>query len=58
MGGGQPDEDGLVEHMLQSPTPDTLSLEEVLKETKSNHQIKLCLVDSNCAHVRTIEFFP
>ena len=34
MGGGQSDEDDLIKHILQSPTPNTLSLEEVVKETE------------------------
>ena len=33
MGEGQLDEDDLIEHIVQSPTPSTLSLEEVVKET-------------------------
>lgn len=33
MGGGKPDEDDLIKHILQSPTPSTLSLEKVVKET-------------------------
>ena len=41
MGGGQTDEDYSIEHILQNPTPSTSSLEEVVKETKSNHQIDL-----------------
>ena len=37
MGEGKLDEDDLIEHILQNPTPSTLSLEEVVKETKKNH---------------------
>lgn len=37
MGGGQIDEDDLIENILQNPTPSTLSLEEVVKETQNNH---------------------
>lgn len=37
MGGGQPDEDDFIKHILQSPTPDTLSLEELVNKTKGNH---------------------
>jgi len=33
-----------------------MSLEEVVKETKNNHQIDLCLADSNPTRVKTIEF--
>ena len=58
MGGGQPNEDDFIEHILQIPTPSTLSLEEVVKGTKRNHQIDLCLVDSNPTRVKTIEFGP
>lgn len=58
MGGGQLNEDDLIEHILQNPTPSTLSLEEVVKETKRNHQSDLCLVDSNATSVKTIEFVP
>lgn len=54
MGGGYPDEDDLVEHILQNPTPNTLSLEEVEKETKRNHHMDLCLANSNPTHVKTI----
>lgn len=58
MGGGQQDEGDFIEHILQSPTPRTLSLEEVVKETQNNHQIDLCLADSNPICVKTIEFGP
>jgi len=58
MGEGQLDEDDLIEHILQIPTPSTLSLEEVVKETKRNHHIDLCLAYSNPTHVKTIEFSP
>ena len=47
MGGGNLNEDDLIEHILQSPTPSTLSLEEVVKETKGNYSIDLCLANSN-----------
>jgi len=33
MGGGQQDEDDLIEHLLQSPTPSSLPLEKAVKET-------------------------
>jgi len=33
MGGGQQDEDDLIGHLLQSPTPSTFPLEDVVKET-------------------------
>ena len=58
MGGAQPDEDDFLEYLLQNPTPNTLSLEEVVKETKRNHQIDICLAYSNPTHVKTIEFSP
>lgn len=58
MGGGQQDEDDLIEHLLQSPTPSTLPLEDVVKETQNNHPIDLCLADSNPLRVKTIEFGP
>jgi len=58
MGGGQLNDDDLTEHILQSPTPITLSLKQVVKETQNNHQIDLCLADSNPTHVKTIEFGP
>ena len=35
--GGQLDEDDLIEHILQNPTPNIMSLEEVVKETKDNN---------------------
>jgi len=56
MGGGQLDEDDLIGHILQNPTPNTLSLEEIAKETKGNNQIDLCLADSNPTHVKIIKF--
>ena len=34
IGGGPPDEDELIEHIM---SPNTMSLEEVVKETKDNH---------------------
>eukprot|EP00253_Pinus_taeda_P007146 PITA_07146 len=58
MGGGQADEDDLIEHILQSPTSSTLSLDEVVKKTQNKHQIDLCLADSNPTRVKTIEFRP
>ena len=58
IGGGHPNEDYLIEHILQNPTPNTLSLEELVKETKRNHHIDLCLADSNPTSVKTIEFGP
>ena len=58
MGGGQQDEDDLIEHRLQSPTPSTFCLEEIVKETQNNHHFDLCLFDSNPLHVKTIEFGP
>lgn len=58
MGGGQTDEDDLIKHILQFPTPSNLPLEEVVKETKNNDQIDLWLSDSNPTHVKTIEFGP
>jgi len=58
MGGGQSNKDDLIEHILQSPTPSTFSLEEVVKETQNNHQIDIFLADSNPTHVETIEFGP
>lgn len=58
MGGGQQDEDDLIEFLLQSPTPSTFPLEDVLKETQKNHPIDLCLADSNPLRVKTIEFGP
>eukprot|EP00253_Pinus_taeda_P033167 PITA_33167 len=58
MGGGQQDEDNLIEHLLQSPTPSTLSLDELVKETQKNHPIDMYLADNNPLHVKTIEFSP
>jgi len=54
MGWGQPDEVDMIEHIVQTPTSNTLSLEEVVKETKKNHWIDLCLADSNLTHVKKI----
>ena len=56
IGGGQQDEDDLIEHLLQIPTPSSLPLEEEVRETKSNHPIDLCLANSKPLHVKTIEF--
>jgi len=33
IGGGQQDEDYLIQHLLQSPTPSSLPLEEEVRET-------------------------
>ena len=41
IGGGQQDEDDLIEHLLQSPTPSSLPLEEEVSETQRNHPIDL-----------------
>ena len=49
----------MIEHLLQSPTPSSLPLEEEeVKETLNNHQIDLFLADSNPLRVKTIEFGP
>jgi len=56
IGGGQQDEDDLIEHMLQSPTPSSLPLEEEVRETQNNHPIELCLANSNPPCVKNIEF--
>ena len=56
IGGGQQDEDDLIEHLLQSPTPSSLPLEEEERETQNNHPTYLCLANSNPLHVKTIEF--
>ena len=45
----------MIEHLLQSPTPSSLPLEEV-RETQSNHPIDLCFSDSSPLHVKTTEF--
>lgn len=37
IGGGQLDEDDFIEHILKNPTPNTMSLEEVVKEMNKNH---------------------
>eukprot|EP00253_Pinus_taeda_P026388 PITA_26388 len=58
IGGGHPDEDDLIEHLLQSLTPSSLPLEEEVRETQNNHPIDLCLANSNPLHVKTIEFGP
>ena len=58
IGGGQQDEDDLIEHLLQSLTPSSLPLQEEVRETKNNHPIDLCFLDSNPLHVKTIEFNP
>jgi len=56
IGGGQQDEDDLIEHLLQSPTPGSLPLEEEVRETQNNHPIELCLANSNPLRVKNIEF--
>eukprot|EP00253_Pinus_taeda_P034284 PITA_34284 len=58
IGGGQQDEDDLIEHLLQIPTPSSLPLEEEVKATLNNHQLDLCLANSNPLQVKTIEFGP
>ena len=58
IGGGQQDEDDLIEHLVQSPTPSSLPLEKEVRETKNNHPIKLCVANSNPLCVKTIEFNP
>eukprot|EP00253_Pinus_taeda_P005022 PITA_05022 len=58
IGGGQQYEDDLIEHLLQSPTPSSLPLEEDVRETQKNHPIELRLANSNPLHVKTIEFGP
>eukprot|EP00253_Pinus_taeda_P030117 PITA_30117 len=58
IGGEQQYEDDLIEHLLQSPTPSSLPLEEEVRGTQNNHPIDLCLANSNPLCVKTIEFFP
>ena len=54
IGGGQPDEDDLIENILQNQTPNIMCLDEVVKESKENHRIDLCLANSNPTRVKTI----
>jgi len=58
IGGGQQDEDDLIEHLLQRPTPSSLALEQRVRETHNNHPIDLCLANSNPLRVKTIECGP
>ena len=58
IGGGHQDEDDLIEHLLQIPSPSPLSLEEEVRETPKNNPIDLHLANSNPLHVKTIEFGP
>ena len=58
IGGGQQDEDDLIEHLLQSPTPSSLPLEGEVSETQNNHPIDLCLANSNPLCVKTIDSSP
>ena len=58
IGGGQQDEDDLIEQLFQSPTPSSLPLDEEVRETQNNNPIDLCLIDSKPLRVKTIEFGP
>ena len=58
IGGGQPDEDDLIEKILQNQPPNTMSLEELVKKDEDDPWNGLCLADSIPTHVKMIEFGP
>ena len=58
IGGGQPDDDELIDQILQKQHPITMPLDELVKESKDNSLIDLCLVDPSFAHVKIVEFGP
>jgi len=58
IGGGQQDEDDLIERLLQHLALSSLPLEEKVKETLNSYQIDLCLANSTPIQVKNIEFWP
>lgn len=50
--GGNPNEDDIIEHILQNQSLNTMSLEEVVKESKNEPQIDLCSIDSKPIHIK------
>jgi len=55
-GGELQDEDGIIENLIQNPSPSVSTLGEIVKETKNNPSTDLYLVDPTSLHVKNIEF--
>lgn len=58
IGGGKPDEDDLIDQILQNQPPDTMSLDELVKIFEDNPWINLCLANPNPIHVKMMLFGP
>ena len=56
--GGKPNEDDLIDHILQNQPPTTIPLNEFVREYESSPWTELLLVDSNPEHVKNINFGP
>jgi len=55
---GKPDEDDLIDQILQNQAPNTIPLDKLVKESKGNPWIELCLIDPSPAHIKILEFGP
>jgi len=58
IGGGKPDEYDLIDQILQNYPPNTIPLDELVKESGGNPWTELCLVDPSPTHVKMVEFGP
>ena len=54
IGGGKPDEDYLIDQILQNQPPNTIPLDELVKESEGNPWTELFLVDASPAHVKIV----
>lgn len=58
IGGGKPDEDDLIDQILQKQSPNTMPLDELVKESESIPWTELCLIEPSPTHVKLVEFGP
>jgi len=56
MRGKPQDEDDIIENIIQNPSPSTLPLEDMVKETQNNPLTDLYVVNPTSLHVKNIEF--
>jgi len=54
IGGGKPDEDDLIDQILENQSPNTMPLDDIVKESKGNPWNELCIVDPSPAHVKMV----
>lgn len=58
IGGWQPNEDDLIDQILQNQSPNTMSLDELVKKVEDDPGTDFFLADSSPTHVKMVEFGP